>query len=137
MTLQCRYALIKTSLNSLAQSIPAELMAAFVDQKLWQPTQGLAYVQQIQEPWQKTAAIKALFPYLSAVLVPKALEVTRTIQDESSRASALRELAKQLPELLPEALKVTRAIQDESSRASALSVNWLNSSPSCCPKPSR
>jgi hypothetical protein len=54
-------------------------------------------------------------------LLPEALEVTRTIQDESSRAQALSELAKQLPELLPEALEVTRTIQNESSRAQALS----------------
>ncbi|WP_040695658.1 hypothetical protein [Nodosilinea nodulosa] len=47
--------------------------------------------------------------------------MTRAIQDESSRSSALCELAKQLPpELLPEALEVTRTIQSESSRAYAL-----------------
>ena len=118
--LQYRYALIKTSLNSLAQTIPSELVVALIKAKQWQPAQGLAYVQQLQNPFEQSRALANLFPHLPKSLLPKALEVTRTIQDENNRAWALSELAKQLPELLPEALEVTRTIQDEDNRAIAL-----------------
>ncbi|MEH1913458.1 hypothetical protein, partial [Nostoc sp.] len=53
-------------------------------------------------------------------LLPEALAAARAIQDEYSRALALRALAEKLPELLPEALAAARAIQDEYSRALAL-----------------
>jgi methyl-accepting chemotaxis protein len=194
LALLFRYALIRTSLNSLASNVPAELLGALVRHQIWQPAQGLAYAQQTQNPWQRAECISALVPYmpesllpevlktihqihdaayrsfvlsklaarfpahwpdvLSAIrqiqdrygndrhgsqgflyrasalselvehlppeLLPEALEVTRQISDEFSRAWALRELAKQLPELLPEALEVTRQISDEFSRAWAL-----------------
>lgn len=54
-------------------------------------------------------------------VLPEALAVAKTIQDERYRASALNTLADKLPlELLPEALAVARTIQDEQYRASAL-----------------
>jgi hypothetical protein len=88
-----------------------------IEAKIWQSAQGLAYVQQLQSPYAQSSALRTLVPSLSRSLLPKALEVMRAIQDESSRAQVLSELAKQMPELLPEALEVTRTIQDESSRA--------------------
>ncbi|MEM9009540.1 MAG: NB-ARC domain-containing protein, partial [Cyanobacteria bacterium P01_F01_bin.86] len=50
LALQVRYALITTTLNSLAQNTPAELISIFVEKKFWPPAQGLAYVKQIQNP---------------------------------------------------------------------------------------
>ena len=122
IVLQWRYALIQTTLNTLAQNIPAELLARFVETGFWSGAQGLAYAQQVQSPSGRAQAISRLAPQLPESLLPGALEVTRNINDESSRASALSALAPQLPELWPEALKVTRNINDESYRASALSA---------------
>ncbi|MEO0396445.1 MAG: apoptotic protease-activating factor, partial [Cyanobacteria bacterium P01_A01_bin.137] len=66
--------------------------------------------------------LSGLAEHLPESLLPEALEVTRQIQAESYRSSALSGLAEHLPEsLLPEALEVTRQIQDESYRSSALS----------------
>ena len=117
---QCHYGLVKTSLNSLAQNIPAELIAAFVKNGFWSPAQGLAYAQQSQQDKAKASVIQALVPHLPESLLPKVLELVRTIRFEYSRANALIALAKHDPELYEEALAVTRAIQDESSRSSAL-----------------
>ncbi|MBD2771756.1 CHAT domain-containing protein, partial [Iningainema sp. BLCCT55] len=122
IALQCRYALITTSLNSLAKNIPPALMAALVKEKLWTPAQGLAYAQQVKESGQLAQALSALAPYLPKSLLPVALAAARGIQDDSNRAHALSQLAPHLPEvLLEQALAAARGIQDDSNRAHALS----------------
>ncbi|PSN78838.1 hypothetical protein C8B47_14880 [filamentous cyanobacterium CCP4] len=120
IVLQCRYGLIKTTLNTLAQNIPPELIAVFVKNGFWSPAQGLAYAQQAQRDNQKSRIIQALVANFPKSLLPKALEVTRQIHIKAFRAAALGVLAEKLPELYPEALEVTRQIQDKSSRAAAL-----------------
>jgi hypothetical protein len=119
---QCHYGLIKTSLNSLAQNIPAELIATFVKNGFWSPAQGLAYAQQAQQDYTKASVIQALVPHLPESLLPKVLELVRTIRFEYSRANAFIELAKHHPKLYGEALEVTRQIQDESSRSEVLTA---------------
>ncbi|MBW4596693.1 MAG: hypothetical protein KME46_28280 [Brasilonema angustatum HA4187-MV1] len=121
IALQCRYALITTSLNSLAKNIPGSLIAALVKQKLWSQAQGLAYVQQTKESNQRAEALSALAPYLSESLLSIALEAALGIQSDSYRASALSGLAPHLSEvLLEKALEVALSIKDDRYRASAL-----------------
>jgi histidine ammonia-lyase len=123
IVLQWRYALITTTLNSLAQNIPPELIARFVRTQFWSPAQGLAYVCQAQQSYQRAAGIEALAQFLPQALFDEALETARNLQDESYRASALSALAPHLPEsLFDEALETARNLQDESYRASALSA---------------
>ncbi|MFN6540153.1 MAG: NB-ARC domain-containing protein, partial [Nostoc sp. EkiNYC01] len=126
LSLQCRYALITASMNSLAANLPVDLLLALVKNKMWTPEQGLAYALQKPKPEEKvnslTELVNYLPPNLQELALQKALAAARAIQDESSRALALRALAEKLPELLPEALAAARAIQDESSRADALST---------------
>nr|NCR25542.1 trypsin-like serine protease [Microcystis aeruginosa LE13-04] len=118
--LQVRYALITTSLNSLAGNIPAELMALLIQHEIWTPAQGLAYVRQNQDDEKRAERLKAISPHLPSTLLPEALATAREIGDESSRARALTGLAPYLPEILPEALATAREIGNESSRARAL-----------------
>ena len=121
MGLQVRYALITTSLNSLAGNIPAELMALLIQHEIWTPAQGLAYVRQNQDDGKRAERLKAISPHLPSTLLPEALATAREIGDESNRAEALTGLAPYLPEnLLPEALATAREIGDESNRAEAL-----------------
>jgi DNA transposition AAA+ family ATPase len=120
--LQVQYALIFSTLNSLASNIPAELMAALVKHKKWSPAQGLTYAKQAQESSKRAEIINELAAFWPPTLLSEALEVVRGIQDESYRANALSGLAPHLSEnLLSEALEVVRGIQDESYRANALS----------------
>ena len=119
--LQVRYALITTSLNSLAGNIKPELIAALVKQEIWTPAQGLAYVRQNQDDGEQAAGLRKIIPYLTPTLLSEALEIARGIGDEYNRAEALTGLAPHLPEsLLPKALEIARAIEDESSRAKGL-----------------
>ncbi|NJR63023.1 MAG: hypothetical protein HC769_32090 [Cyanobacteria bacterium CRU_2_1] len=121
IALQCRYALIVTSLNSLAGNIPSRLMAALVKQKLWNPEQGLAYAQQVKESKQRAEALSALAPHLSKSLIPIAFDTARGIQDDFDRANALNGLAPYLPpELLQKALDTALDIQSGDARADAL-----------------
>ncbi|MFW9264322.1 NB-ARC domain-containing protein, partial [Nostoc sp. CALU 546] len=104
--LQCRYALITASMNSLAANLPANLLVALVKNKMWTPEQGLAYALQKPEPREKIDSLRELVNYLPPNLqelaLQKALVATRAIQDEYFRASALSALADKLPEVLPE-----------------------------------
>ncbi|GCA88469.1 NB-ARC domain-containing protein [Microcystis aeruginosa] len=118
--LQVRYALITTSLNSLATNIPPELIAALVKHEIWTPAQGLAYVRQNQDSEKQAAGLTAISSYLTPTLLPEALEIARGIGDKSDRAWALTELVPHLPEVLPEALEVARGIGKETDRAWAL-----------------
>ena len=122
ISLQCRYALMVSSLNSLVGNIPGELMAALVEKKIWTPVQAFAYVQQIQDPFSRGEALGELAPHLPERLLPEALEAARAITDERAGAYALIRLVPYLPEsLLSEALEGVRAITDEYRRAYALS----------------
>jgi hypothetical protein len=122
IALQLRYALITTTLNSLAKNIPVELMAALVKHGLWTPAQGLAYAQQAQKSRKRAEILRALARYLPSTLLEIALKVARDMQDEECRAWALRGLATYLPAaLLPEALAIARDIQSYTYHAFALS----------------
>ncbi|NET82097.1 MAG: hypothetical protein F6J94_09175 [Moorea sp. SIO1F2] len=120
ISLQCRYALMVSSLSSFLGHIPGELMAALVEKKIWTPVQALAYLQQIQYATHRAEALKQLAPKLPETLLSEALKIARAIIDQSDRARALSGLAPCLPEILPEALEVARAITDKSDRAYVL-----------------
>ncbi|MDZ8056592.1 MAG: NB-ARC domain-containing protein, partial [Aulosira sp. ZfuCHP01] len=124
VSLQCRYALITVSLISLAANVSVELLMVLVKKKVWTAEQGLAYAVQNPEAKEKVTAIAELVNYLPPNLeklaLSEALTAARSIQNQISRADALRALAEKLPEVLPEALTAARLIQDEYYRTNAL-----------------
>ncbi|MEL6988311.1 MAG: NB-ARC domain-containing protein, partial [Bacteroidota bacterium] len=61
--LQYRYALITSSLKTIAGNTPPELISLLVEKKVWTFQQGLAYSQQIQSLPQKAKALSKLTPY--------------------------------------------------------------------------
>ncbi|MBD2214925.1 hypothetical protein H6G27_34540 [Nostoc linckia FACHB-104] len=127
VSLQCRYALITASLNSLAANLPIELLVALVKNNLWTAEQGLAYALQNPDLSKKVEALAQLvhylLPNLKKLALKEALKAAKAIQDERYRAYALSALAETLPpHLLPEALKAAKTIQSEEYRAYALSA---------------
>jgi hypothetical protein len=54
ISLQCRYALITASINSMAANIYPELLLALVESKIWSLAQGLAYARRIVIPKPKS-----------------------------------------------------------------------------------
>jgi hypothetical protein len=120
--LQCRYALITASVNTLAGHIPPILLAALVESGIWSPAQALDYIPGIPDAEQRAEARRTLFPSLPEPLLPAALAHVRQIEDEYARADALGTLIPHLPEsLLPEALVAAQEMADEGWRAQALS----------------
>ncbi|NEO69397.1 NB-ARC domain-containing protein [Moorena sp. SIO3H5] len=120
ISLQCRYALITTSLNSLAGNIPPRLMAALVENKIWTAAQALAYVRQSQDSRSKVYALKAISKYLPPSLLPEALDCAKGLSSEEYQALALEGLASDFQEVLPQALDCARRISDQKDRAKAL-----------------
>ena len=123
--LQCRYALMISSLNSLAANLPIELLFELVRKNVWTPEQGLAYALQNPNPDRKTRSLAKLAdhlpPNLKELALSKALVAAREIEDEYYRVEALSTFVDKLPELLPEALAAAREIWDDEQCAYALS----------------
>jgi hypothetical protein len=126
MGLQCRYAFITASLNSLAKNIPPALLVALVEKDAWAPAQGLAYARQMPDLAQRAEALTRLAPYLSGSLrgtvLREALTAAREIGDEEYRAEALAQLAFCLTELnyTREALTTVLEISRANCQAEAL-----------------
>ncbi|EGJ34304.1 MULTISPECIES: NB-ARC domain-containing protein [Moorena] len=120
ISLQCRYALITTSLNSLAGNIPPTLMAALLQNKIWTPAQALAYVRQNKDYSSQVTGLEAISEYLPPSLLSEALDCARGISNELSRVNALVTLARHFPDVLPEALDCARGIKSEYYRVNAL-----------------
>jgi hypothetical protein len=125
--LQYRYALIKTSINSLA-NIPSSLMGYLVKYKYWKLNKALAYIRQIPEPMKRFKVLLELTEKLSesdllmrSQAVESTFQLLLNIQDDCLRSLALAELAdKLIPKLFSQALDAALAFQDESFRARAL-----------------
>ncbi|MEZ4868835.1 MAG: effector-associated domain EAD1-containing protein [Caldilineaceae bacterium] len=124
--LQCRYALILASLNSHAHNIGPSLLVELIKKNVWLPTQGLAYARQVSNARQQVEMLVAVAPFLpdkaeQERVLTEALGVVRVIEDSSSRADALTNLAPHLsPKQIEEALAVARAIQDRYYRGRIL-----------------
>jgi ABC-type transporter Mla MlaB component len=121
IVLQCRYALMVGTLNSLVKNLSGKLMAAFVKGGFWTIEQTWAYVEQMQDESKVIQAIRFLAPYLTKTLFKVVLEKGRSIQNENSRASVLSAFARIDSAYFSEALEAARLIQNENSRASVLS----------------
>ncbi len=118
---QVRYALIESSIHSLAGNIPPALLVAAVEKGVLGLVAALAYARQVSDPGQRARALAGLAPRLPEDLLRQALEAAREIEDERARALALAGLAPHLPEdLLRQALEAAREIGDERARAEAL-----------------
>ncbi|MBN2548831.1 MAG: hypothetical protein JXB15_06725 [Anaerolineales bacterium] len=128
--LQCRYSLILTTINTLAGSIPPDLLNELVRTNVWNPLQALAYARQDPHPVNKSMAISYLIPYLPEKIyqepVVEALQAVRGIRNLAWKAEALSVLLPYLPDgvrtqLLIDVLPEIKKIWDEDERAIALS----------------
>ncbi len=124
---QVRYALIESSVHSLAGNIPAELLVQLVIEHLpgWSPAAALAYAFQIPDDLfrSRARALAALAPHLPPDLLRAALQAAAGIADDGSRAEALAPLAPHLPpDLLRAALQAAAGIADDGYRAEALAA---------------
>jgi hypothetical protein len=116
-----RYALITSSLNSMAKNISLDLFISLVENKSWSPDTGLAYAVQIPEQERRLEALLSLAICSPATFIPKLFEATKGIPDNFYRAKALSLLTAYLPEnlknqALESALQTVQNIPDKKNR---------------------
>jgi archaellum biogenesis ATPase FlaH len=123
--LQCRYALIKTSVIKLASNISNNLLIGLVKNQVWTEHKGLSYVKQIPIPAKRFEALMILVPHLVDKSLQQegwqeALNAASSIRDPnySKQEYALRELFPNLSESLKQdAWKIVLQIADDYNRA--------------------
>jgi hypothetical protein len=97
-----RYALMSTSLISLARNIPPILIAALVQKGVWLASQGFACARALPSE-QRVCAFNHIVNHIDdcekETVVREALKVAQGIGDPWDRASALAALAPRLKEL--------------------------------------
>jgi hypothetical protein len=98
--LQCRYALIISSINSLASGIQPALFSACLEAQIWTPLQAIAYARRIPVARQRIAALACLSPLLPPSLKEQASEEIVSLFSESpesySRGYEIARFAQQL-----------------------------------------
>lgn len=122
-----RYALMLSSLRSLAQNIPPGLLRGLVDKGVWSASQALAVAQQVPDPTHRAEALSQLTSHLSGKLLERLLETVRQMASPDLRAATLANVALSLPAglrgaALEEALGQVRSLQSEEAQAGILAV---------------
>lgn len=123
IALQCRYALIVTSLNSLSRSLSPSLAIELVAGGVWTPAQGLAYAaRQAPDSAERPQVFQGLAPYLPASLLPAALALTQEVEYTYNQALRSVHTSLRLAELgnLEEALTEIQKIKNSDHRGRAL-----------------
>ena len=119
---QCRYALITSSLGTLARSIPASLITALVVKGVWTHAQAFGHVLQISDPVQRADALASLAPHLPTALLEEAV-CNLALLDRKGHSMGLVQIVEQLTQRgrFEEALNAERMIKNASDRARAFS----------------
>jgi tetratricopeptide (TPR) repeat protein len=120
-----RYALMATSLRSLAWHIPPALIAALVEKRVWLASQGVAYAR-LLPPMQRIEALLRVGSQLDyderEAILREARDTARGIGHVRIRSHALESMVRRLVETdhISEALEVTREIEDVWVQACSL-----------------
>jgi hypothetical protein len=126
VTRQCRYALILSSLNSLAGNIPPKLLVGLVEIGRWPFERALAYSYRVPDPFRRVQTMVALLPMMSEAslkwdVTTAAMAAARDIGKEWDRARALAALAPHLDaDGHRDALATARGIEFDPYRVHAL-----------------
>jgi hypothetical protein len=123
LALQCRYALMASSIQGLAPEVPPALLCALVRHGLWSPVQGLAAANAIPEPALRGEAMVHLAAELPANMTGGLIEAALAIEDDEQRARTVLALARCLPEEHVDlALDAIGHLPGEGQRAQALAT---------------
>jgi hypothetical protein len=127
IALQCRYALIISSLNSIVRNIPTKLFETLAKTAYWTPEQCLFHALQIKEPSSKADAIVSIIPYLPDDFISVVHQVAYQISSDSAQAKILCTLSRRDPRIFAEAYQVTDGLQDRWVKAQLLiDLAWMD-----------
>jgi hypothetical protein len=124
LALECRYALITTTIHSLAGRVTLATLPQFAARRVWSARQALAYATNISEPKSRARALASLGPYLTPPsLLDQALEHALRIDDAKSRMWAVLGLAPYYSDpssVWPKAMMAAESISDITDRCQAM-----------------
>lgn len=124
-----RYALMRTSINSLSADLPVEWLIALVNQGIRTPAQALAHVRNIDDPGQQARCLAVLavsLPQLGGVeegqvAARRAWDLIPKLQNQDDWAITLYTLIPMLPNnLITQALDLVRKFEQPQVRAELL-----------------
>lgn len=123
--LQCRYQLIMTSINSVAQNIPPDFLLALIAKGVWSIKQGIAYAQQVTEAEQRFRALTGLVSLTDKSsqeeILQKASEAAEKIENRHEKGPALIELITHFSKPFTESiLQESLNIGNEKTRCESL-----------------
>jgi hypothetical protein len=124
LALQCRYALITASLNSLTENLPPNLLASLMDHGLRTSRSVLSIIETTPDPHRRALSLRRLAaPLTHAGLEHEVIAVAVEINDEADRAEGLEGVAGSVPAAaLRSMLPAVRALVDEANRARVLAA---------------
>jgi hypothetical protein len=93
-----RLALTESSVRSLSDYVPAQLLALLVETGLWTPEMALARVEEMPREGTKAEALLALAEFLPEPLVVSAWTLAETFENEQRRERVLGGLAPYFPQ---------------------------------------
>ena len=124
-----RYALIRTSINSLSANYVSELIARAVETGLWSVGRALSVAYRLPDPRQMVELVSALLstgrldPGQIGQAAKRGLDTVLAIEEEWQRSYALAALAPYLSgDLLRDGLAAAQNIQKEQYRAGTLAA---------------
>ncbi len=133
IVLQCRYALITGTLNSLVGNLTADLIVVAVETKKWTVEQAWSYIEQMDNDHQIYNAINDLSPYLPHYLIPQILDKANSLHSCKMRFQITLSIThKNIPQYFYNVINEIRRIKDKNDLASSLSIlakidnNYLN-----------
>jgi hypothetical protein len=114
--LQCRYALVVSSLMSIAQNIPPPLLAALVNKGVWGVEKALDYARQMPASSIKAESFEVLIPYLPKVPLLRLVTACQEIEDDRWGEPLRRSLASRLAEIgcFEEAIDLVFRIREDA-----------------------
>jgi hypothetical protein len=103
--LQCRYALITSTFNSIATNIPVCTLVSLIEQNIWTAHTGLAYIRRMLDYWQQFEAINKLIPCLPEFLKQEGRVLQEQFVQQAFKALSLEnpsyDQAEKLIKLIP------------------------------------
>jgi hypothetical protein len=118
------YALIATSIRSIAWNLSADLLRALGKTGVWTWAEVLGNLEQASDT-NRGAILKQLLPVLPVDCLDRVAQLVRSLRRDDARADVVRQIAAAWPRPLPddragELVSLARGIRDEVSRARAL-----------------
>jgi hypothetical protein len=120
IVLQCRYALITGTLNSLKTNFSPELFSGIAQYKIWDQKKIISFIENINSPHDKAKYICAVIPYMPDSEVIQLGQMIESLQQSDEKAECLVHLSMRDKNRLQEAYFAVEEVNDNLQQAMLL-----------------